>query len=711
MILYKYFPPDRIDVLKNGTIRFTQLAALNDPFDCRPRFLKAAELSTSSSADDCCRDAHVQGLQEALMMHERQSIGIVCLTEKPDNLLMWAHYAQNHEGFVVGFDTEHPFFSKSSSGLGLRKVKYSEKRPSLPKRMVEEEMLEQPPINPFGFVSIFGFSSNNKFGYEYADGDDFRFVKSRDWGYEEEWRLVRNISPPYSVIDANCSFPVYLFPFPRLSVHSVIIGCRGFSTIYPKLSHILNGHPDYSGVKVFRSKTDGERFCINLEPFIQEDEPFLADGSFVAIDEESIKRTKSNTSVADEEKVFLKDIIYSGRKENDETNKEEAALSREEYDAALKKAYEYVGEAADEMLNQTAISEGFRDVVSDVQSVEQGFDLLESVLSQNIPEDIRAVFDRIIELSPSRAEGQFLLGKFMCSMGLSQHGKIFFEDAIKEDPSHVKSHHNLGMTYLELGETWLAEAAFHSALQYDSKFARARVNIGTICLQEGRTDAAKFYFKKSIEDDPDLVEAHLNMITIFLNENDYDAAIDELLLTMNVDDIPDSSLMFAANMLNIIPESLESHKMLQCNLLNLLQDVAALDRFVSILRLLDFDRLALPFLSKMMDISSDNFRCFLHLAGINKNLGEHSLYCKYLDKVKELVNPESITDLACIASIAGETDQAFEYLHRAQADKTLDMRWILFEPSLTWICHDDRFAALVEGIRRTFGRPLPIQEG
>lgn len=31
--LYKYLTTDRIDVLRNGTIRFTQPNALNDPFE------------------------------------------------------------------------------------------------------------------------------------------------------------------------------------------------------------------------------------------------------------------------------------------------------------------------------------------------------------------------------------------------------------------------------------------------------------------------------------------------------------------------------------------------------------------------------------------------------------------------------------------------------------------------------------------------------
>src|SRR6185369_11649875 len=36
MFVYKYLHPDRIDVLRNTLIRFTQPAALNDPFEVIP---------------------------------------------------------------------------------------------------------------------------------------------------------------------------------------------------------------------------------------------------------------------------------------------------------------------------------------------------------------------------------------------------------------------------------------------------------------------------------------------------------------------------------------------------------------------------------------------------------------------------------------------------------------------------------------------------
>lgn len=36
--MYKYGTPERLDVLRNALIRYTQPAALNDPFELRPFF-------------------------------------------------------------------------------------------------------------------------------------------------------------------------------------------------------------------------------------------------------------------------------------------------------------------------------------------------------------------------------------------------------------------------------------------------------------------------------------------------------------------------------------------------------------------------------------------------------------------------------------------------------------------------------------------------
>jgi hypothetical protein len=39
-------------------------------------------------------------------IEERQILRILCLAERPDNLLMWSHYAQQHAGVVLEFETK-----------------------------------------------------------------------------------------------------------------------------------------------------------------------------------------------------------------------------------------------------------------------------------------------------------------------------------------------------------------------------------------------------------------------------------------------------------------------------------------------------------------------------------------------------------------------------------------------------------------------------
>ncbi len=96
MILYKYLTPERIDVLKNRKIRYTQPAAFNDPFESALGQREMVDRSIVMRYQD--------------FMHAR-IVGILSLTKKRENLVMWAHYALSHQGFVIAFDSQNAFFS------------------------------------------------------------------------------------------------------------------------------------------------------------------------------------------------------------------------------------------------------------------------------------------------------------------------------------------------------------------------------------------------------------------------------------------------------------------------------------------------------------------------------------------------------------------------------------------------------------------------
>ncbi len=94
--------------------------------------------------------------------------GILSLTESPDNLVLWAHYAGGASGLCIGFDESSAVFQHSrhaDAGLeGIHKVRYSITR------------------------ATFGADPNEKHLGEIV------LTKSIDWQYERELRCIRELA-------------------------------------------------------------------------------------------------------------------------------------------------------------------------------------------------------------------------------------------------------------------------------------------------------------------------------------------------------------------------------------------------------------------------------------------------------------------------------------------------------------------------------------
>ena len=233
--LYKYVPSSRFDVLETGWFRFTQPAAMNDPFDVSPFISLGSDdyirekvtqkvlqefkpegkpwldkirhtpnyERFKQSAEEGIRDqiefeikAWKQILkeeQEHLKRTVSAQIGLFCMTENPDSILMWSHYADSHQGFVLEFDTSHEFFSEKGAGNFLRPVQYSHVRPGF----LPDADLEIDPM----------------------------FVKSFEWEYEKEWRLIKRLDLADKHIKAQ-PFDIFLFKIPWKAIKTVILGCN-----------------------------------------------------------------------------------------------------------------------------------------------------------------------------------------------------------------------------------------------------------------------------------------------------------------------------------------------------------------------------------------------------------------------------------------------------------------------------------------------------
>lgn len=237
--LFKYCPPERVDILEGLKIRFSQPAVFNDIFECLPgsdretnfdaAFLsfarglqsqidshpewdlktrRALEREEARKFEKWCKREKEKGhhyrLCEEVQLRSSAIMGILCLSGKWDNVLMWSHYTDEHKGFVIEFASSDPFF-----GPTVSKVKYSQERPLLGNR---------------------------------SDGwnDPALFeTKSKDWEYEDEYRKFEYFGkkrqlpngnmlvefPDATAIDTR-NWPVRLLDIPPLAIRRIILGFR-----------------------------------------------------------------------------------------------------------------------------------------------------------------------------------------------------------------------------------------------------------------------------------------------------------------------------------------------------------------------------------------------------------------------------------------------------------------------------------------------------
>lgn len=272
-VLYKYLPPDRIDVLESGKIRFTQPTVFNDPFESSPVFRDFAsreQMEKASKADaketgmpeeergriiesmfsSPRRETYFPLLTQVIIAALSRGVGILSLSESADNLLMWAHYAQSHEGMVIGFRTASPFLTRQDSHQNamhdLRPVEYCQTRPIL------EELTFMSTVHMF-------------------------FTKGDVWSYEKEWRMYTAMpeEDTAGLLAAMIKFiaqnhelpmlpqcPVRLFDFPPDAVASIILGSRANAETEQSVRDVIS--KKYPTAELLRARTSASRFELEV---------------------------------------------------------------------------------------------------------------------------------------------------------------------------------------------------------------------------------------------------------------------------------------------------------------------------------------------------------------------------------------------------------------------------------------------------------------
>ena len=191
--LFKYVPnsTQAIENLKNQVLYFGSPSKFNDPFECAfsPQIGTPSAVATNAIAarlfsnglidsdllQQFLRDesdiwigqfkASLEKMISENLDHSFKTIGVSCFSACNDNILMWSHYADRHEGFCLEFRTEFEPFTKA------RPVTY---------------LSGLPVIDP----------SDIFLAEDFEKVFQLLCTKSEDWRYEHEWRVIKDTFGP-----------------------------------------------------------------------------------------------------------------------------------------------------------------------------------------------------------------------------------------------------------------------------------------------------------------------------------------------------------------------------------------------------------------------------------------------------------------------------------------------------------------------------------
>ena len=248
---FHYFSLDTDDrrswlerLLVKNEAYFRSRNQLNDPNELRPEIVfdgpekamrlfvrelvqqRSGRLSLAKRLQEERKVMHIYKNPEQLrkMLHDiLDRLGIFCLSETDNEMLLWSHYADAHRGVCIEFDTKVGFLAAA------RQVTYGDKRPIV-NRLVDS------------LIEI---------------GEKSMLSKLKAWAYEREWRIIarwrdeerirrfiaqHNVSAHVQAFMLAQNGPGY-YSFPSKAIRSVILGARVTPAIEAWLRGAIEGLP------------------------------------------------------------------------------------------------------------------------------------------------------------------------------------------------------------------------------------------------------------------------------------------------------------------------------------------------------------------------------------------------------------------------------------------------------------------------------------
>jgi len=274
MILYKYVPPERIDILQNKCIRFTPINEFNDPFEfslnmtiekksmvdfLMKKYLKSIKKAVFTYNPNLIHFEHQINWREKVFEIYKndtfytfvnwkkifinirddisQKIAILSLSETRDNLLMWGHYTNNHTGIVIGFDTDN-FISNPLVDLP-KKVNYKDEKVNIHLTHIENISLNKNIRKDTNLAIL---------------------TKSTHWKYEKEWRCLIDLKSINSLSEIKG-----LVTINPKAIKEIILGVNVDVKLQNLVLNLKKNHPEYKNINIYKASMNLTKYLLDIE--------------------------------------------------------------------------------------------------------------------------------------------------------------------------------------------------------------------------------------------------------------------------------------------------------------------------------------------------------------------------------------------------------------------------------------------------------------
>lgn len=279
--------------------------------------------------------------------------------------------------------------------------------------------------------------------------------------------------------------------------------------------------------------------------------------------------------------------------------------------------------------------------------------------------NIDRVLHKGITKNPSDAYLHYLRGFYLFESRINtSDAESEIRQALSLFPNYADALQILGSILSVSSKYEEAEQAFRQSIAINPQNSRTFFLLGlTLGRNPQRIPEAESAYRKSIELDPAHSQAYCHLGDILAHQNQFIRAEDAYRKAIDLE--PQEPFLY--------------------------------EKLALLLRRCKREKEALTLLEKAIELTPDDFDTCLELAGTYKSLNKPDKSKKNAKKASLLI-PEDQDywyNLACLESILGDIETAFDHLAKASREESFDVSWAWEDPDLQWLRDDPRFLEIV----------------